>query len=246
MIVRVGSGVMSAPLTYSTENKKVLCYFSNWAGLRDGDGKYVPENIPAEHCTDVVYAFARLDEEKLIPVPSGPIADIDQQYFSRVHDTVKARNPEARVLISLGGWADSAGSKYSDMVNNDNLRSNFVQGTLEFLKLHNFDGMVLEWHFPVCWQSNCSKGPETDRSGFTKLTKDLKTAFGKRYSIGATLSGYQNVIEKAYEVAELSRNLDFINIMAYDLHGFWDGRTGHHSPLTSNTDALSVVRLDLL
>ena len=29
----------------------------------------------------------------------------------------------------------------------------------------------------------------------------------------------------------LSRALDFINVMTYDLHGIWDRKTGHHSQL---------------
>jgi hypothetical protein len=28
-----------------TNEKVVLCYFANWAGIREGDGMFVPENI---------------------------------------------------------------------------------------------------------------------------------------------------------------------------------------------------------
>ena len=232
---------MSAPLTKSSgQQKSVICYFSNWAGLRSGDGKYVPENIPGEHCTHVVYAFAKLDEVKFVPAPSGPVADVDQDYFNRVQVAVKARNPDAKVLISLGGWADSAGNKYSKLVNNKALRQKFVEGSLAFLKKYNFDGLVLEWHFPVCWQSNCNAGPPSDKTGFSLLSADLKKAFGKRYVLGATLSGYKKVYDVAYDVPTLSNTLDFMNIMTYDLHGFWDGETKHHSDLNS------VVRISAL
>lgn len=44
-----------------TTSNNVVCYFSNWAVYRDGAGKYVPENIPSQLCSHVVYAFARLD-----------------------------------------------------------------------------------------------------------------------------------------------------------------------------------------
>ena len=47
---------------------------------------------------------------------------------------VRSRNPSAKVLISLGGWADSAGDKYSKMVNNPDLRASFVDNTVEFLR----------------------------------------------------------------------------------------------------------------
>lgn len=30
---------------------------------------------------------------------------------------------------------------------------------------------------------------------------------------------------------EISKYLDFINIMSYDFHGMWDNEVGHNSPL---------------
>ena len=38
-------------------------------------------------------------------------------------------------------------------------------------------------------------------------------------------------IDMAYAVPKLSKYLDFINIMAYDLHGHWDANTGEHASL---------------
>jgi hypothetical protein len=35
------------------------------------------------------------------------------RYYERVVEVVKKANPQAKILISLGGWADSAGDKYS-------------------------------------------------------------------------------------------------------------------------------------
>jgi chitinase len=225
-------------------SNKVLCYFSNWAGMRDGDGKFVPENIPAEKCTHVVYAFAKLDENELSPAPSGPLADINEDFYARVVKTVKQKNPSAKVLISVGGWADSAGDKYSKLVSKPESINKFVKNTRGFLKVHGFDGIVMEWHFPVCWQSDCSRGPSSDRAAFTRLMVQLKKSLGKDYVVGATVSGYESVINKAYDVSTLSNNLDFLNIMAYDMHGFWDGMTNHHAPLRSSPGP-SVVSFTL-
>jgi len=43
----------------------------------------------------------------------------------------------------------------------------------------------------------------------------------------------------AYDVAQISNDLDFINLMSYDLHGSWESFVGFNAPLYSN-DELSV------
>ena len=68
----------------------------------------------------------------------------------------------------------------------------------------------------------------------------LKKALAPDVLVGATLSGYTSVVDRAYDVSALSNALDFLNIMAYDMHGFWDGETDHHAPLRA-TNGPSVV-----
>ena len=45
------------------------------------------------------------------------------------------------------------------------------------LKTRKFDGLSLEWQYPVCWQSDCKKGKNSDKAGFTQLVSELKQAF---------------------------------------------------------------------
>ena len=70
--------------------------------------------------------------------------------------SLKGRNK--KVLLALGGWNDSAGSKYSKLVNSAENRRKFVDHAVKFLKKHNFDGLDLDWEYPKCWQVDCSKG----------------------------------------------------------------------------------------
>lgn len=59
-----------------------------------------------------------------------------------------------KVLLALGGWNDSAGDKYSRLVNNPGARARFITHALAFMEKHNFDGLDLDWEYPVCWQVN--------------------------------------------------------------------------------------------
>ena len=57
-----------------------------------------------------------------------------------------------KVLIAIGGWNDSAGDKYSRLVNNPTARTRFTEHVVEFIQKHNFDGLDLDWEYPKCWQ----------------------------------------------------------------------------------------------
>ena len=142
-----------------------------------------------------------------------------------------------KVMLSLGGWSDSAGDKYSKLVNNPENRKAFVQQAVSFLKENNFDGLEMDWEFPVCWQMDCLKGPSADREGFSDLVLELSKALhDEGMVISAAVAASSHVASKAYNVQVLSDNLDFVTIMAYDYHGHWDKQTGHVAPLYLHKD----------
>lgn len=89
---------------------KVICYFTNWAWYRPGIGKYTPENIDYKLCTHIAYGFAVLDPNSLTIKPHDSWADIDNEFYIKVTDFKKKG---LKVLIAIGGWNDSLGSKYS-------------------------------------------------------------------------------------------------------------------------------------
>lgn len=54
-----------------------MCYFTNWAWYRNGQGKYLPEDINPNLCTHIVYGFAVLDYENLVIKAHDSWADFD-------------------------------------------------------------------------------------------------------------------------------------------------------------------------
>ncbi|GLV44511.1 Chitinase 10 [Carabus blaptoides fortunei] len=212
-----------------TTGPKIVCYMTNWAFYRKAEGKFVPEHLDTRLCTHIIYAFASLEPEHLMIKEFDPWADLDNNLYERVTSL-----PDTTVLLALGGWTDSTGDKYSKLVSDGSARRRFVLGAVSFLRRHGFQGLHIDWNYPVCWQSNCNKGPASDKPNFTKLIQELRTDFIKQnppLMLAAAISGYKEVIDVAYELRPLGEALDFMSVMSYDYHGHWERRTGHVSPL---------------
>lgn len=128
---------------------KVVCYFTNWSWYRRGIGRYLPEHIDHTLCTHIVYGFAVLDYSELVIKAHDSWADYDNRFYERV---VAYKKRGLKVLLALGGWNDSAGDKYSRLVHSSSARSKFIDHAIQFIEKYGFDGLDLDWEYPVCWQ----------------------------------------------------------------------------------------------
>nr|CAI5856018.1 unnamed protein product [Callosobruchus analis] len=217
-----------------TSSQAVVCYFTNWAWYRQGNGKYLPSDIDPNLCTHIVYGFAVLDREKLVIKPHDSWADIDNKFYEKV---TALKSKGVKVLIAIGGWNDSQGDKYSRLVNDPAARKRFIEHVLKFIEDNNFDGLDLDWEYPKCWQVDCNKGPASDKAAFADLVRELKEAFRyKGYLLSSAVSPSKRVIDAGYDVPALSKYLDWIAVMCYDYHGQWDKITGHVAPMYAHPE----------
>ena len=104
-----------------------------------------------------MYAFATLEESFLLNID-----DSDNVYRSFLNKTaeIKRRNG-VKVLLGLGGWNDSEDDKYSRLIGSpQSTRKNFASYVVRIIEQYGFDGLNLDWEFPVCWQvSHCNVLP---------------------------------------------------------------------------------------
>ena len=212
---------------------KRVCYWINWGWYRQNEGKYLPEDLDPSLCTHIMYAFAVLDVKKHILRPHDGWADISNKFYERMIAHKKSPT-KPKVLIALGGWNDSGHKKYSELVNSPSLRKNFIKEVIAFIDKYGFDGLDLDWEYPVCWQTRCTQGPKSDKDAFSAWVKELRAAFdthSPRLLLTAAVSPNTEIIDLAYDVPVINKNLDFINVMTYDYFGAWNKYTGHHAPL---------------
>ncbi|CAG0881604.1 unnamed protein product [Darwinula stevensoni] len=213
----------------SATDPTVLCYFTNWSVKRPGRGKFKPEYLDPHLCTHVVYAFAALDKNYLL-TPGG---DEDKEseemdLYSRVQ-ALREANPRLKVLLAIGGW--SFGSKpFKELTENAYRMNSFVYHALEFLREYKFDGLDVDWEYP--------RGEE-DKENYVRLLKELRSAFEgeaktaklPRLILSAAVPASFEAVAAGYDVPEISKYLDFVNVMTYDFHGQWERQVGHNSPL---------------
>ena len=217
-----------------------ICYFTNWAQYRRPGGKFTSANLDPFLCTHIAYAFAKISNGLLATVEWNDLAT-----FKNIM-SLKQINPKLKVLLAVGGWNHEGGatSPFSQMVQTQDKINAFVKQSLEFLRQHNFDGLDLDWEYPA----NRGNSPAGDKQRFTLLCKSLKDAFNAEILNGKTtllltaaVAAGHNTIRKAYEVNKLGEYLDILNLMSYDLHGSWEGKTGHHTSMDAS-DQLSVIK----
>ncbi|KAF2892426.1 hypothetical protein ILUMI_13747 [Ignelater luminosus] len=148
-------------------------------------------------------------------------------------NNLKMSNPHLKTLLAVGGWNEGV-ETFSNMASSFDARQMFIQSCLQFLRQHGFDGIDLDWEYP-----SQRGGHPQDKENFTRLVQEMSAAlhqFG--YLLTAAVAAGKNSMALSYEVSQISRHLDFINLMTYDLHSCWDGtgRVGHNAPLYSNDE----------
>ncbi|XP_078575405.1 putative chitinase 10 [Branchiostoma floridae x Branchiostoma japonicum] len=213
-----------------------VCYHTNWAQYRPDPTAFFPEDIDPGLCTHLIYSVAIFEENQLLATEDNE--EPDETYPGRelyqAFNHLKNSNPELKTLLSVGGW-DFGSAPFSDMVSSATNRSEFIRTSVGFLRDWGFDGLDLDWEFPTHGEG----ARPSDKQLFTTLIQELKEAFDaevlepdqERLLLTALVSAEKSIVETAYEIEKISRHLDFVNLMTYDLHGSWEAVTGLSSPL---------------
>lgn len=157
---------------------------------------------------------------------------------------LKVDNPHLKTLISVGGWTWS--NRFSDVAADPQLRQNFANSAVDFVRNFKMDGIDIDWEYPVAGGMEGNSNRPEDKQNHTLLLQDVRTALdkagkedGKQYLLTIASSAGLSY-PKNNELDKIAKVVDFINIMTYDFSGTWQSTSGHNAPLFSDYQAANA------
>jgi chitinase len=249
---------------------RVIGYFAEH-GVKSG--RYTLKNVAtsgaAAFLTELNYAFGKVandrceiaDEELALSHPYAAAESVDggadsdgpHQLRGTFHQLqeLKRLYPHLKIVISFGGWGQSDG--FSSAVQPEHLRD-FVRSCVHiFIEgyfapgVHVpgvFDGIDIDWEYPV--DGGTSKGRPEDIQNFTAMAAEFRrqlAAVRPGLLLTAALPAEAELYAN-FELKAISQSMDFLSIMAYDLHWNTEPRTYFHSALFRDPDDPSTAPAD--
>jgi chitinase len=257
-------------------NKNIVGYYTSWSIYARN---YEITDIPVEKINIINYAFANINPSSGTILLGDPYADIDKFYPGDCWDNdclrgnfhqlqiLKENYSHLKTFISVGGWTWS--TYFSDIAMTDESRTIFAQSCVDFIVEYGFDGIDIDWEYPIEGGLESNHNSPNDKENFTLLLQKIRELLdiqsendGNYYLLTIASTGSPMYVENI-EVNLIHEYLDWINIMTYDFHGPWGGElnavTNFNSPLyfteddpspepvntTFNLDAAVQLYLDL-
>lgn len=227
------AGPTPSVVAMDTRSNRIVGYYAAWAAYSG----ITPDKINTSKVDYINYAFANIGSDYKITLG---YPDVDPGNFAKLN-ALKAANPNLRTLISVGGWNWSG--RFSDAALTDSSRSVFADSCVDFIVKYGFDGVDIDWEYPVSGGAAGNIKRAEDKQNFTLLMQKIREKLnargeidGKHYLLtfaGAATTNYTGNVE----LTKLSQYVDFANLMTYDIHGSWDPYTDLNAPLYNNTDA---------
>lgn len=211
---------------------RVVGYLASW-GVRTKGASIAA--LPARDLTHIFYAFADIAPDGSVALGNrcvdvgacgrgAPLPATPRGNFGELR-RLKARFPHLKLTISIGGWGGSA--RFSDAALTDSSRHKFARTAIDlFIRRWPglFDGIDIDWEFPVQGGLKGNVERPADKQNFTLLLAELRRGLdeqgrqdGHHYELTIAASARPSEIANL-EIERIVPLLDFINVMTYDYH----------------------------
>ena len=186
-----------------------------------------------EQLTHIIFSFCHLKGNELHVNNAWDTATIRELV------RLKERNPQLKVMVSLGGWSGCA--TCSDVFSTENGREEFAQSVKGLLQYFKIDGIDLDWEYPVIEGFPGHTFSPEDKPHFTALVQSLRKTLPDKSVITFAAGGFQKYLDESIDWQNVMKEVDFVNLMTYDLVNGYATVTGHHTPLYSTYPEMESI-----
>jgi chitinase len=189
------------------------------------------ESIDVNKISHLIFCFGHLDGQRY-KVDNAKDSAIIKKMVS-----LKTKNPALKVLLSLGGWGGC--ETCSDAFFTSEGRKEFARSVKEVSDYFKTDGIDLDWEYPTIRLDNdIDKNPvhktaPEDYNNFTDLVQQLRKTLGKSATLTFAAGGFNTYLQKSVDWKKVMPEVDYVNLMSYDLINGYATETGHHTALYS-------------
>ncbi|KAH3548165.1 hypothetical protein KXW20_005360 [Aspergillus fumigatus] len=100
-------------------------------------------------------------------------------------------------------------------------RRAFIDSAIAMMNKYGFDGIDIDWEYPAAEDRG---GAARDTANLVTFLSELRDALGSRFGLTCTLpSSYWYL--KGFDIVGMAEYVDYFAMMAYDIHGTWDGNS---------------------
>jgi chitinase len=222
---------------------QIVAYYASW-NLYTAQ-PFLLTDVPGDRLTQLVYAFAVISEagectyadewaDAQAPYPEDNPAKVVKGHFGQIA-ALRERFPHLKVTLAIGGWTGSG--RFSDVALTPESRARFVESCVAFMRRYDFDGLDIDWEYPVAEGAPGNSRRPADKANLTLLLTDFRTALDdaartdeRPYSLSIAAPTSPSLWQH-FEWAQIAPLLDHIFLMAYDMAGSWSPVTASHAPL---------------
>lgn len=228
----------------SNSQQRVIGYWEAW-NSEHPCGTMTAGAIPATLLTHLNIAFGYISHDFKVTNMDG----IPSEMYKNLGN-IKSRNPDIKILIALGGWTFSDPgtwqSVFPDVVSTQTNRATFIENLIGFLSEYGYDGVDFDWEYPGAEDRG---GSDADAANYVALLRELQAAIassGTSYIVTFTApTSYWYL--RHFDLKNMEKYVDWINLMSYDLHGVWDSDNPIGSQVLAHSNLTEIdLALDLV
>lgn len=209
---------------HSTPSQHIVCYISSFFMTKEHteSGLNPLETIDPHNCTIIIYGVGEIDNTTLLTTFHKLWSDFDERFDTRI-----AALQKRGILVSLAVGGSSAYKEFPRVVVNAERRRHFIEHAIRFLKRYNFDGLDLNWYFPVCELYVCDQDP-VQKDQFKLFVEEMSREFKREdLLLSAVVGDTPSTVQKGYDVKHLSAHLDWITVRTIHYSTADDEQTGN-------------------